>query len=259
MNVAIVVSSCDFFKDCWEPFIYSIKKFWEECPYPIYIVSNNDSIDTPAGISFIKVGEDKKFASNLRAAIKEVDADYIIYLQDDYWLNKRVNNDDIAQHLDYCIQHQVDYLRLTFPFQKGEDVNGLYRKHELTQRYAICLQAAIWKRVTLLALLREGDSGWDFEYKIQQHAIQSHVGIKVLGIKQEYANSGINYVRGTAVRKGLWTIEGYHFLNDNGFDQLLEKRGKEGWFFGNIIDNQGPLRPLCLAIVKIMMKFKWNF
>lgn len=41
--------------------------------------------------------------------------------------------------------------------------------------------------------------------------------------------------------------------------ELLDKRGCEGWFFGNIIDNQGPLRPICLAIVIIMMKLKWNF
>ena len=70
---------------------------------------------------------------------------------------------------------------------------------------------------------------------------------------------GINYVRGTAVRKGLWTIEGYKFLKENDFKYLLDKREKEGLFFGNIIDNQGLLRPLCLAIVKIMIKLKWNF
>ncbi len=259
MNIVVVVSSCDFFKDCWEPFIYSIKKFWTDCPYPIYIVSNNESIDTPAGISFIKVGDDKKFASNLRAAINQIDADYIIYLQEDYWLNKRVNNDDIARHLEYCIMHQIDYLRLTSPFLNGTYVSDCYKKYTLEQRYAICLQAAIWKRGTLIALLREGDSGWDFEYKIQQYAIQSHIVVDALGIKKEYADSGINYVRGTAVRKGLWTIEGYQFLKENGFSSLLSRRGREGWFFGNIIDNQGPLRLICLAIVKIMMKFKLNF
>ena len=94
---------------------------------------------------------------------------------------------------------------------------------------------------------------------MQQHAIASHLCVNALGIKKEFADTGINYVRGTAIRKGLWIIEGYQFLKDNGFSELLDKRGCEGWFFGNIIDNQGPLRPICLAIVKIMMKLKWNF
>lgn len=258
-NVAIIVSSCDFFKDCWEPFILSVQKYWADCPYPIYILSNNDEIETPKGISFIKVGEDKMFASNLHAALNQIDEEYVIYLQEDYWLNRKVDNEAIAQHLKYAVENNIDYLRLTFPYLDGDDVGDRYKKHSLLQRYAICLQAAFWRKVTLIGLLREGDSGWDFEYKIQQHAIDAHLCINAIGLKPEFSNTGINYVRGTAVRKGLWTIEGYQFLKDNGFTELLDKRGREGWFFGNIIDNQGPLRPLCLATVKIMMKLKWNF
>lgn len=258
-DVAIIVSSCDLFKDCWEPFILSVQKYWSDCPYPIYILSNNDTIKTPDGISFITVGEDKKFASNLIKALNKIDTDYVIYLQEDYWLNKKIDSRNIVSHINYCKKNKVDYLRLTFPYLDGANIGTLYREYSLEQRYAICLQAAIWKRQTLISLLREGDSGWDFEYKAQKHAIKSLLRVKALGIKHDYSSTGINYVRGTAVRKGLWTIEGYKFLKENGFQHLLNKRKREGWFFGNIIDCQGPLRPLCLAIVKIMMKLKWNF
>ena len=258
-KVAIVVSSCDHFKDCWAPFIASIKKYWPDCPYLVYIISNNDEIETPNGISFIKVGQDRKFAANLHVALNQIDTDYLIYLQEDYWLNKTVNTATITSHIDYCVKNQIDYLRLTFPYLAGEELNKFYRKHSLSQRYALCLQAAIWKRSILLALLRNGDSGWDFEYKIQQYAMQSHIRVNAIGLTQKYADTGISYVRGTAVRKGLWTIEGYNYLKENGYDDLLNKRGREGWIFGNIIDHQGILRPFCLAIVKIMMKLKWNF
>lgn len=258
-NLSIVVSSCDAFKDCWEPFIYSIKRYWADCHYHIYILSNFDEIDTPHGISFIKVGEDKMFASNLKVVLKRIDSDYIIYLQDDYWLNKKVDNNRITSHINYCVNNQIDYMRLTFPFQSGKNVNGIYRQHVLSQRYAICLQAAIWNRNTLSSLLRDGDSGWDFEYKIQKYAIQSHIRVKALGIKREFADGGFNYVRGTGVRKGRWTIEGYKFLVDHGFNSILKEREREGWFFGNIVDKQGPFRPLFLVIAKIMMEFKWNF
>lgn len=258
-KIAIVVSSCDFFQDCWEPFIFSLKKYWSDCPYPVYIISNEKEIDTPKWISFIKVGKDRLFASNLRAALHKIDVDYIIYLQEDYWLNQKVDNNAIVKHVEFCLQNQLDYLRLTFPFLDGNNYGGCYKEHNLRQRYAICLQAAIWKTETLLALLREGDSGWDFEYKIQQYAIKTHTRVLAAGLTEEHQHEGINYVRGTAVRKGLWTIEGYRFLQENGFKDLLIKRGHEGWFFGNIIDNKGPFRPLCLAIVKIMMKLKLNF
>lgn len=258
-NVAIVVSSCDFFQDCWEPFIYSMQKYWKDCPFHVHIVSNENEIKTPEGFSFIRVGRDMLFASNLKTALRKIDADYIIYLQEDYWLDKMVDTSAIIQHLKYCAEHDVDYLRLTFPYLSGDDVDHYYRQNTLSQRYSLCLQAAIWKRSKLMSLLRDGDSGWDFEYKIQQFAIDSHISVYALGLKSEYATLGINYVRGTAVRKGLWTIEGYKFLQENGFKNLLGKRGREGKFFGTIIDNQGPMRPIYLAIVKAMMKLKLNF
>lgn len=258
-SIAVVVSSCDFFQDCWQPFIFSMQKYWPDCPFPVYLVSNYKEIETPQGFSFIRVGKDKLFASNMKTALEQIDADYIIYLQEDYWLNKKVHTDAIIHHIDYCRSHNVDYLRLTFPFLKGENIDKQYRCHTLKQRYSICLQAAAWKRSKLLTLLREGDSGWDFEYKIQAYAIDKHINVYALGLRSEYNALGINYVRGTAVRKGLWTLEGYRFLQEYGFKNLLNKRGREGWFFGNIIDYQGPLRPLCLAIVKIMTKLKVNF
>ena len=108
-NIAIVVSSCDFFQDCWEPFIYSIQKYWPDCPWPVYIISNEKEIKTPMGISFIKVGKDRLFASNLRTALHKIDADYIIYLQEDYWLNQRVDNNAIVEHINYRVQKQLDY------------------------------------------------------------------------------------------------------------------------------------------------------
>ena len=65
-NVSIVVSSCDLFEDCWAPFIHSMRKYWPDCEWPVYVISNHKAIDGPEGFSFIKVGEDLKFASSVK-------------------------------------------------------------------------------------------------------------------------------------------------------------------------------------------------
>ena len=80
-KAAIVVNSCDAFNDCWNPFIHSMTKYWNDCPWQVYIISNNNTIECPKGFSFLQVGEDKKFASNLKKAISMLDSEYIIYLQ----------------------------------------------------------------------------------------------------------------------------------------------------------------------------------
>lgn len=259
MKIAVVVSSCDFFEDCWEPFIYCVQKYWKDCPYPLYIVSNHKSIETSKGISFIKVGEDKKFSSNLEVALNQIEADSVIYLQEDYWLNRPVDNNAIEEHIRYCVNNDMDYLRLSFPFLRGNRVNDQYREHSLIQKYTLCLQAAIWKKSTLMQLLIEGDSGWDFEYKIQQYAIDNHIKVKALSLVEKHVDKGFNYVLGTAVRKGRWTREGYRFLKENGFETWLPKRKQEGWVFGNFQEVHGPLRLFCMAIVKIMKIKNWNF
>lgn len=257
-DTAIIVNSCDAFSDCWRPFIHSVRKYWNDCPWPVYIISNNNSISTPEGISFIKIGEDKKFASNLKKAIEAIDSEYIIYLQEDYFLNKNVDQKSIEQHLLYCKQNNVDYMRLGMPFIKGEPVE-CYSANKLTDKYALCLQAAIWKRSTLRSLLFEGWSGWDFEYKIQDYAIKQGMDIKIFGLRKECNEKGINYVTGTAVRKGKWTRSGYDFLKDEGFVTEIPKRGKEGYIFYHLQEIQGVFRLPALAIVKLMKKMKWNF
>lgn len=258
-NISIIVNSCDAFADCWKPFIHSIKKEWDDCPWPVYIISNNQEIDTPEGIKFLKVGKDRKFASNLKQALSSTDSKHIIYLQEDYFLNRKVNQKAIESHIEYCIQHDVDYMRLGMPFIKGDVENTIYNTNNLTDKYALCLQAAIWKKETLESLLFDGWSGWDFEYKIQQYAIREGMKINILGINEENKCLGINYVTGTAVRKGKWTLSGYEFLKKEGYEDVIPKRGKEGFCFFHLQETHGILRLPALAIVKMMKWFNWNF
>lgn len=257
--ISIIVNSCDAFADCWKPFIHSIKKEWSDCPWPVYIISNNKEIDTPEGIKFLKVGEDRKFASNLKKALSSIDSKYIIYLQEDYFLNRKVNQKAIESHIEYCIQHDVDYMRLGMPFIKGDVENTIYSTNKLTDKYALCLQAAIWKKETLESLLFDGWSGWDFEYKIQRYAIENNIDLKILGLNQKYDAKGINYVTGTAVRKGRWTQSGYQYLKDEGFSELTLLRGCEGRVFAYLQTVSGVFNVPSRILVRIMKYFKWNF
>lgn len=188
-----------------------------------------------------------------------LDSEYIIYLQEDYFLDCKVKQEAIEAHLEYCKQNNIDYLRLGMPFIKGKTVNGIYSENKLTDKYALCLQAAIWKKETLDKLLFEGWSGWDFEYKIQDYAIKQGMKLKILGLKEVHKGKGINYVTGTAVRKGKWTISGYEFLKNEGFEDVIPMRGREGYLFYHLQEVNGLLRIPALAIVKLMKFFNWNF
>lgn len=57
-KVTLLISSCDIFSDCWEPYMYGLRKYWPECDFPVYIISNYEDIKREDAKT-IKIGEDK--------------------------------------------------------------------------------------------------------------------------------------------------------------------------------------------------------
>jgi hypothetical protein len=39
-NLAVIVVSCDLYSDVWKPFFTLFFKYWNDCPFPVYLTSN---------------------------------------------------------------------------------------------------------------------------------------------------------------------------------------------------------------------------
>ena len=143
---------------------------------------------------------------NLAKALGFIDYDYIIYLQDDYFLDHRVDTALLMQHLEYCQRQQVDYLRLSWPFQDRHRAEEWYCYDQPKFRYALCLQAAIWRKSLLQQLSGEVTSGWDFERTITRIIASKKIPVNARVLHSSaFPAAGIAVVEGTAIRKGLWT------------------------------------------------------
>ena len=106
-SIAVVVSSCDAFFDCWQPFAAFFRKFWPTCPYPVHLIVNK----LPVGSSFIRaiaVGEDRNWATNMRIALAQIEAERVLYLQEDYFLTGPVDEERLARDFVYAFEHEVD-------------------------------------------------------------------------------------------------------------------------------------------------------
>ena len=40
-DMCILVVSCDKYADCWTPFSDCMRKFWPDCPYPVYLCTES--------------------------------------------------------------------------------------------------------------------------------------------------------------------------------------------------------------------------
>jgi catechol 2,3-dioxygenase-like lactoylglutathione lyase family enzyme len=94
-SIAILVSSCDAFFDVWRPFAFFFRKYWGDCPFPVYLIVNQLRIRSEF-IEAIAVGEDRGWASNMKLALEKIDAPRVLYLQEDYFLNGPVRAEKLA-------------------------------------------------------------------------------------------------------------------------------------------------------------------
>ena len=260
MKVSVVVTSCDHFSECWEPFIKSIDKHWGDCPWDINIISNYQSIKSEK-VKFINVGEDKGWASNLKVALKQIDSNYIIYLHEDYFLNGKVNSEIINEHIIYCANNNVDYLRLFGPFFDQFSITGTnYSLSPKSKSYRLCLRNSIWKKESFEKLLIDGSSAWEFEWYIEKYISNNNLSIKSYVLQsQYYPSQAIPSLEHTAVHKGMWTQQGYDFLKENGFENILNKREKEGFIITYIIENENKwIKPFLSIVLRFLIRFKIN-
>lgn len=234
MKRAFVISTCDLYSDCWKPLLLSIRQHWPDCPFPIYMITNHKDCDDDL-VTTIKVGEHLGWGSNTKKALPQIDCDYLLYIQEDFFLNKDVNTKGILEDFDFCESNNVDYLRVMPPFKDKypylENPSYCYDANEIFKfkEHAMNLMAVIWKKSTLERLCIEGWTGWDYERKVLSYIKDNNINIKKCVIRSEENNRlGLPVMESTGIRKGIWTREGYDYLKKNGFDKEAKSRKVEG-------------------------------
>ncbi len=263
-NVALLICSCDFYSECWEPMVFSIKKYWPDCEYPIYIVSNHRDWKTPDA-TIIKVGDHKGWADDTRKAVSMTDYDYYIYFQEDYFLNSKVDNAAIKAHVKHCIENHVEYLKIqpdqqnVDPFRIGDSD---YCKNPLNQKYTINTAIAIWERGLFDKVCLPGFTGWDFEYRIVDYLKKNEIKINSEALHSSVViPKGMTTIRGNAIQRGKWTPAGVSFLKENGFEDLLKNRKQQNRFYSwcySQIPGSGIFKYPKLALLRVLRKIGIN-
>ena len=195
---AIVISSFDGYADTWTPFFQLFFRYWPDCPFPVYLISNYLTYCDPR-VTPINIIPDRDWSTNLKIALQKINTDYIIYLQEDYFLKEQVDTPKILKALEVAQKEQALHLRLIPDSPKKNFKNYQDFKEILKDKpYLNSTQAAIWETKGLIDLLREGESGWDFEEK---NGIKRARKTKRLFLCAE--KQILNYLK-TAIIQGKW-------------------------------------------------------
>jgi hypothetical protein len=221
-NTALLVVSCDAYKDLWRPFFHCLFKYWPDCPYPIFLGSN-ESDYSDSRIKSILVGPDKDYSSNLLATLTHIDYPWVILWIEDFLLSAPVENARLSKMMTDAQTRGAGYLKLiasfpyAYPKNRTEEI-GIIPKGI---KYRVNIGVTLFKKEVLVSLLRSGESAWEIEYKGASRSKNIPEDFYCLNANIK-SNPPISYIN--AVARGKWMRNAIPFLKREGFGDCIPNR-----------------------------------
>jgi len=231
----ILVNTSDGFEDCWHPFFTLFHKYWPNCDVPILLNTEHKDFNFyPLNIKASKVnaGNERRltWSECLIEAIKKIESPFILYFQEDYFLESMVN---VSQIDDFAAMMMSDdkikFIGLTHfgnypPFL---DYSGDKRLKIVSQgsKYRISTQAGLWRKETLLSYLCEDENGWMFEIFGTQRA-KKRKDLFLTANREIYNEfNPIIFYQITGIVKGKWILSMPLLFEKEGLEMDFLKRG----------------------------------
>jgi hypothetical protein len=198
---AVLVVSCDAYRDVWIPFFTLFFRYWSDCPYPVFLGSNFETYPDKR-ITPLAIGPDRDWSSNLLRMLEAIPTGEILLLQEDFLIDRPVDTARIARLIECARGAGAACLRwMPIPApdrpcaaspELGEIGAGA--------AYRVSLQAAWWRKEALAAILRPGESPWQFETLGSRRA--DAIAAPFLSLRDEN-DSPLDYFT-TGVFRGYW-------------------------------------------------------
>lgn len=210
----MLVSTCDSYEDTWEAFFKSLKRYWPS--FNMTIVLNTESKNYKMenlDIKTFNLFKNKKvpWGARLIEHLKKIDTEYVLFMLDDFFLVKPVNEKMINQ----CIKYMDENKNIAvFCFHRVDDKNNIpskkYKNFELRPKngkYRLNCQTAIWRRERLIKFINKKESPWDFEIygSIRSRKFKDEF-YSIIPEVEEPFNYNM-YEQGTGICRGKWVKE----------------------------------------------------
>lgn len=212
----ILVNTCDNFEDCWLPYFKLKAKFWPDCTARIYLNTETKDFSYP-GLNVVAlrvarpVQRKLTWSECLIRALDKIKEDIVLYMQEDYFLKERVQNQWVEHYV--MLMHGDQSIHCIHLTDQGvipdgqSQYPGLYGV-KVRQRYRVSCQAALWRKDVLKALLRAHENAWQFEWFGSKRSAKMHHNFYVVDPNWVKLNQFeiIPYVF-TGIVKGRWKEE----------------------------------------------------
>ncbi len=220
-KLALLVLSCDKYSYAWDDFFNLRDKFWPDCPYPWYVVTETAEYNRD-GVTVIKCGKEMNWTGRFKYAAEVAGTKYIGMYLEDLFIEAPIDNKIIEE--DLAIMEKLNISMINTGEEHGwiaSQPNKEFAADNLMVipkhlRYGISATSAIWESSYLIEFLGKNDrNAWDFEMDCCQIAAseEGYKGLLLCDLRQPLHPSRIPViVQGKLYPKSIkhFKERGYH-------------------------------------------------
>ncbi|MGI9215210.1 MAG: hypothetical protein ACR2HS_06185, partial [Gammaproteobacteria bacterium] len=182
-DLSIVITSCDKYSGLWEPFFSLLFKHWPSLleekldnklikhKIPIFLISNTKTYNKNHNrIKHMLFPNEISWSDNMLKTLSKVTTKYVLYLQEDYFLNKPVNEQLLVDILNYAKINNAMFIQISTFDSRAEKIKKINNNINLSELdkyspYKVNLQAGIWNKQAFEWLIKLDENLVQFEIR----------------------------------------------------------------------------------------------
>lgn len=232
-GMAILVNSSDGFHDCWFPFFHLLETHWPACRFPLYLNVESAVYEHPSlPVTCLNHPPDASgrmvpWSDRLLASLDAIPERYVLYMQEDYFLEAPVRDDLVEESLRLLAEQGLGCVHLThFGARRGGRVAELPHLVDVPRisHYRVSTQAAIWDKHVLASYVRPDETVWETEILGTMRAWNAFAAIRSVDPRRLEGGPIVSYT-GTGIIRGKWHPAMQPLFERHGIDVDFTKRG----------------------------------
>ncbi len=239
-DFAVLVLSCDKYRDLWPPFLSQFRKYFPAVNWPIYFASNLIPCQEKGVIPLLS-GQDHDWSTSCKKILGKIPERKLLVVLEDLFLSAPVDEGAFKKTVDFIIKkdaNHVKYERIPM-LDAPTDFPGFGKYFGGGPDRAQV--SGFWDRECLKSLLLEGENPWAFELWGSCRAAYMDGFYGLTSALCVYRNM---------VEKGRWIPESIEWAKAAGIELNLESRPGVGRPY--------LLRRLQTVYFDLMLRIPWQ-
>ena len=220
-QIALIVHTCDRYQLLYKGFEYFFKKYLPYGDVPLSYYFLTEDADYHSDIfTNIKTGKGE-WSDRLLKGLKKIPESYVLYFQEDMWLNQPLDADALGQVIAFALAQQVSLLKLSSNHvfhtrPTGKRINGLAVSvlDNARSGYLMSHQVSIWDKAFFMEQLKYKEHPWRNERKGTKRLKKLNPLIYHIDLFLENEEHAVNKNKSDAHMSHYYTISQNAQLND---------------------------------------------